>query len=227
MFSISKNNFPIHEKFETGLLMAVIGGFLDAYTYICYDGIFANAQTGNIVLLSISLIHHNADDIVSYLIPILFFSIGVFITEFFAARLIRTFFIVSLVIQLLMLSFIGFFPNLLPPFFNTAIISMDCSIQLSSFKKMAGIPYVSTMCTGNLRASMEALYGYFRTKDRTLFFRFLHFGSIIIFFALGAILGATSSTHFGNSAIFICCGLCLILLLVILTDFFVYRSKPN
>ena len=35
-----------------GSLLALAGGFLDAYTYICRGGVFANAQTGNIVLFS-------------------------------------------------------------------------------------------------------------------------------------------------------------------------------
>jgi len=34
-----------------GALLAVVGGFLDVYTFISRDGVFANAQTGNVVLL--------------------------------------------------------------------------------------------------------------------------------------------------------------------------------
>ena len=36
-----------------GLLLALVGGFLDAYTYVCRGHVFANAQTGNLVLLGI------------------------------------------------------------------------------------------------------------------------------------------------------------------------------
>ena len=43
---------PIHETFRVAALLAVVGGFLDAYTYILRGGVFANAQTGNIVLLA-------------------------------------------------------------------------------------------------------------------------------------------------------------------------------
>src|SRR3984885_11036617 len=37
----------------TGLLLAGAGGFLDAYTFVGRGGVFANAQTGNIVLLGV------------------------------------------------------------------------------------------------------------------------------------------------------------------------------
>ena len=44
---------PIHETFRVAALLAVVGGVLDAYTYILRGGVFANAQTGNIVLLGV------------------------------------------------------------------------------------------------------------------------------------------------------------------------------
>jgi uncharacterized membrane protein YoaK (UPF0700 family) len=34
-------------------LLAIAGGFLDAFTYIAHGGVFANAQTGNVVLLGV------------------------------------------------------------------------------------------------------------------------------------------------------------------------------
>ena len=37
------------ESFLVGALLAVSGGFLDAYTYLCRGGVFANAQTGNMI----------------------------------------------------------------------------------------------------------------------------------------------------------------------------------
>ena len=47
---------PAHETFRVAALLALVGGFLDAYIYILRGGVFANAQTGNMVLL-LSLIH--------------------------------------------------------------------------------------------------------------------------------------------------------------------------
>ena len=36
------------ESFPIGVLLALTGGFLDAYTYVSRGGVFANAQTGSI-----------------------------------------------------------------------------------------------------------------------------------------------------------------------------------
>ncbi len=43
------------ESFRMGALLAVTGGFFDVYTYLCRGKVFANAQTGNMVLLGISV----------------------------------------------------------------------------------------------------------------------------------------------------------------------------
>ncbi len=54
-----KHSYPISnqpsESLILGLFLAFVGGFLDAYTYVARDHVFANAQTGNIVLLGINI----------------------------------------------------------------------------------------------------------------------------------------------------------------------------
>ena len=50
------NTKPTIQRSETlglAVLLALAGGLLDAYTYLCRGGVFANAQTGKIVLLAI------------------------------------------------------------------------------------------------------------------------------------------------------------------------------
>lgn len=50
-----KQTKQMSETHLLAILLAVVGGFLDAYTYICRGHVFANAQTGNIVLLGLHL----------------------------------------------------------------------------------------------------------------------------------------------------------------------------
>ena len=65
------------EAFQLGAVLAVVGGFLDAYSYLFRGGVFANAQTGNIVLRGISLQKGKWQGAVHYTIPFLAFSAGV------------------------------------------------------------------------------------------------------------------------------------------------------
>ena len=43
------------DSFRAAVFIILSGGFQDAYTYTCRGEVFANAQTGNIVLLSTAL----------------------------------------------------------------------------------------------------------------------------------------------------------------------------
>lgn len=49
----------ISESIGLGLLLALAGGFMDAYSYIERGQVFANAQTGNILLFGINLSEGN------------------------------------------------------------------------------------------------------------------------------------------------------------------------
>ena len=44
------------ESFLVMGLLSVVGGYLDAYTYLCRGGVFANAQTGNIAALGFHIV---------------------------------------------------------------------------------------------------------------------------------------------------------------------------
>ena len=49
------SNTPAGERLFPVALLTLSGGLQDAYTYFCRGHVFANAQTGNIVLLGQSL----------------------------------------------------------------------------------------------------------------------------------------------------------------------------
>ena len=77
-----RSSLPMSESFLLGALLTVVGGYFDVYTYITRGGVFANAQTGNIVLLGINLADGDILQALSHLIPILAFVLGVFTAEF-------------------------------------------------------------------------------------------------------------------------------------------------
>ena len=54
-----KQKFETSESIRIGVVLAISGGFMDAYSYTGRGGVFANAETGNIVLLAISIGNKN------------------------------------------------------------------------------------------------------------------------------------------------------------------------
>ena len=71
----------ISESIELGIILALAGGFMDVYSYIGRDHVFANAQTGNIVLFGLHLADGEWMQAGTYIIPVLAFVLGIFIDE--------------------------------------------------------------------------------------------------------------------------------------------------
>ena len=59
---------------------------MDAYSYINRGKVFANAETGNIILMTLKICEGKFLESVNYLIPITSFAIGVAISEIIKRR---------------------------------------------------------------------------------------------------------------------------------------------
>lgn len=69
------------ESIKLGVILAIAGGFMDAYSYMCRGKVFANAQTGNILLLGINISERNWQMALRYLVPVLAFAIGIALAD--------------------------------------------------------------------------------------------------------------------------------------------------
>ena len=194
------------ETFRLSALLALSGGFQDAYTYNVRDRVFSNAQTGNVVLMSQHLMMGKWAEALHYLFPVIAFAMGVFVAE----RVQQKYkyrscihwrqIIVALEIAILFL--VGF----IPAQFNMAasmLVSFSCAMQVQTFRKVHGYGYASTMCIGNLRAGTESLSVYLRDKKPGALKKAVHYYGIILIFAVGAGLGGVMSLHIGLRAIWI------------------------
>ncbi len=76
-----KSKKQMSESFRTAAFLSVSGGLQDAYTYIFRDKVFANAQTGNIVLLSQCIANRDLELSIHYIVPLLFFAVGIAVAE--------------------------------------------------------------------------------------------------------------------------------------------------
>lgn len=139
----------------------------DAYTYMYRGKVFANAQTGNIVLLAQNLVDRNWQAALRYFSPLLFFALGVAMAECIRMRYQKAQKIhwrqLVLVMEIVLLFAVGFFPNDIDLLAN-AMVSFACAMQVQAFRKVNGYAFASTMCIGNLRSGMESLCAYGKTE---------------------------------------------------------------
>lgn len=192
------------ESMPLAIFLTLAGGFQDAYSYNCRGGVFANAQTGNIVLLGQNLAQGHWGAAFRYFIPLCAFLLGVYITErvhhCFRANEKIHWRQVILLIESLLLVITGLLPQTLNISAN-ALMSFACAMQVNSFRKFHGLPCATTMCIGNIRSATEMLCRYHITKDKTLRRKSIHYYFVILIFAIGATAGALITSVLGSPAI--------------------------
>ncbi|WP_130868544.1 YoaK family protein [Intestinimonas massiliensis (ex Afouda et al. 2020)] len=194
------------ESFRLGALLAVAGGILDAYTYLVRGGVFANAQTGNIVLLGVRLIQGQWAQVLHYLIPILAFAVGVIVAELIKQRFRYSGGVhwrqLTVGLELILLAVVAFLPSSLDSLANVAV-SFVCAVQVESFRKVNGNAFATTMCTGNLRSGTERLFLYLKSGERDHWARAVQYYGIILCFIAGAALGALCAGAMGQTGVLI------------------------
>ncbi len=200
------------ESMRLGALLAVAGGFFDAYTYLCRGGVFANAQTGNIVLLGLELAEREWLRALAYLAPILAFALGVVVAEVVKQRgkarqaggAGMHWRQVIVLAEFVLLPVAAFLPQRMNMAVNI-LISFVCAMQVEAFRKVRGSAFATTMCTGNLRSGTEQLVIWRQTGDANAARKARHYYCIILFFILGAALGAVCTDTLGERALLITC----------------------
>ena len=201
-----------------GILLAIVGGFLDAYTYVSRDGVFANAQTGNMVLLGIRAAQGEWKETVRFIPPILAFILGVLVAETVKIPRVRAI-VYSyrrfvLILECIVLFIVGALPESVPNMVVTVCIAFVSSMQISTFNKLDKWNYNSTVTTGNLRTATQAAYSAIVERDQEAKNQFKEFISIILCFLLGALTGTYLTMHIGDRAIWIASALLIISILL-------------
>ncbi|MBW6408718.1 YoaK family protein [Clostridium weizhouense] len=230
--NMSKNGYAnTSESVHLGILLAMVGGFLDAYTFVCRGGVFANAETGNIVLVGVAATNGNWKGAIMAFLPILAFIIGVIVAERIKEIKASAYFInvdsdrAILIIEIIVLFIIGFIPITAPNIFVTTTISFVSSVQISSFRKLVDSPYSTTMCTGNLRSASQAAYMAFRKKDNIYVVKLIRYCIILFSFLTGACLGGVSTIKVGVKSVWI--SAFILICAVILFSIDEYRLKTE
>lgn len=212
-----KQTKQMSESVFVAAFLCLSGGFQDAYTFFCRGEVFANAQTGNMVLMGTSFAAGDYRTGLRYLLPVLAFAAGIYIAE----RIRRHFKYYEkihwrqliIIMEIVMLFGVGWMPQKINLVANM-LVSFVCAMQVQSFRKVNGNAYASTMCIGNLRTATDMLCSYRVTSDKRLLNKSLLYYGFIGIFIVGAALGGVLTKQFEEGAIWISCGLLLAAFLI-------------
>ena len=210
VLSAKNHHGQMSESFLTAGLLSLSGGLQDAYTYLARGGVFANAQTGNIVLMSVRLFEGAWAQALRYLVPLTAFFLGVLAAELLHLRYkkMERFHWRQLVLlgEILLLAAVGFFPgswNLLA----NSVVSFACAMQVQAFRKVDGYAFASTMCIGNLRSGTESLCAWWKYGAPQARKKAGRYFGVIGLFGIGAGAGGALLPRLGLGTIWISCAL--------------------
>ena len=193
------------------LLLAMSGGCMDAFSYLFREQVFANAQTGNILLLGVNLSTGNFAVCFRYFCPILAFVFGIMLAYLICRLAGGHGHRAKLLVvggEALVLFAVAFMPQSVNVIAN-AMISLACGMQLECFGEFMGRRAATTMCIGNLRSMIHNIMEYVFGKDKAQRKNAVFFAVTILFFTFGAVIGNLFVQVLGTYAIW---GSCLILL---------------
>lgn len=199
----------VSETIRLGILLALSGGLMDAYSYLFRGEVFANAQTGNILLMSVYLSQGSWHQALQYALPVAAFALGILM-----AFLIRHWFWernsrfhwrqLGVLVEIGLLALVAFLPQEVNLLANS-VISLACGFQVEAFRKIHGNSIATTMCIGNLRAGIHATAEFCVSRRREDRNRALTYFTVILAFALGAVLGNLAICRWQSKAILCSC----------------------
>ena len=190
----------LFRRYSVSLALATVGGFLEAYTYVTRDGVFANAQTGNIARMGLNLAQGNILLTLRYLVPVIAFMAGVTLS-LQLRRVRQDWERIILWLEIALLFLVGLVPEGNLNMLATVTVSFVCALQVESFRKFGENAFASTMCTGNLRIATEHLNRYLSEKNRAELRTALQYYGIDLVFACAVLVGYWVTRAFGVRAV--------------------------
>ncbi len=224
--------YPVFEWLETGILLCAAGGFLDAYTYVTRGGVFCNAQTSNLIFLTLGIAAGDGAAALRYLIPVLLFIAGVFVSELclhLAKKKREEFRGHSYVLagEIAVLVVVGLLPPSVPDMLVNALVSLAAAVQFDNFRKMEGKPFATAFCTGNMRTATEHAMHSIAEKDAGAIRVTAKYALLILSFLGGVLAGYYASQAVGGYAAFIAAAILFVVLLSILAGNFLQRRAQR
>jgi uncharacterized membrane protein YoaK (UPF0700 family) len=204
------------------LLLTIANGFMDAHTYYVRGGVFANVQTGNVIFFAIDMSERKVHAALSHVWPILAFIVGIAIashiksgrTRKLVAHPLRW----AMAVQVAALVAIGFVPVSVAHAYVTVPIAFLAAVQMGLFRNIGDLAYLPVATTGNLMRFVESAFDGFVDRSAASRRACGIYGTLIVGFAGGALIGAFASRAWSAHAVWLAAGLLAVTLVLFIAD---------
>lgn len=146
------------ESLPVGMMLCVIGGCLDADSFLLHGHVFAGLQTGNLVLLGAGYSQLNKFQILKYLAAITSFICGLILTRIFQdhdRKIKRSFSLDAVIIEMTLLLAAVLSSAIVSDYTMIAIMSFVSGVQLQAFPRINGHPFTPLMMMGHMKKTVN------------------------------------------------------------------------
>lgn len=204
------------------LLLTLTNGFMDAHTYYVRGGVFANVQTGNVIFFAIDVSERRVAAALAHVWPILAFMVGVAVaahiksgrTEQWVSHPLRW----AMAVQVAALVVIGFVPVTVAHQYVTVPIAFLAAVQMGLFRNIGDLAYLPVATTGNLMRFVESAFDGLVERSAQARRACGVYGTLIVGFTGGALIGAFASRAWSAHAIWLAAGLLAVTLVLFIVD---------
>lgn len=189
------------QRYHTFVLLMLSGGFMGAYSYFLKGGVFANAETANLLILAFNIAELNTEGIISVLYPISAFFIGTFFSQMFIEKLGRRWIPTLLIVEIMALISLSLLPSETPDRVFHVVIAVLSSMQFNTFRKARGVAMSTLFCTAHLRGFGASLYSAIADRKGEELKKSLYHGGLLMTFLAGGISCSLISKSLGGYTI--------------------------
>ncbi|WP_428488393.1 YoaK family protein [Rhodopila sp.] len=194
-------------------LLTAAGGMLDVWVYLTHGHVFANAQTGNIVLFAIGLAAGHTVEALRHVPSMTAFVVGLLLSRTTGTMLKRSgrnSRAIRLSVECVLLVALAGVADRLSDHVVTACVGFLAAVQITTLSHIGDWSFNTGMTTGNLLGAVSAFsQACFDPRSKPHWFHTLALGWICVAFALGAILGGYLAPRWHGATLIAVAGLVL------------------
>lgn len=190
-------------------MMALCGGMLGVYAIISRMGVFASAQTANLIDLMCDLLGKDPGEISLRVLALVFYIAAMAVFVILEKRTSLNLEYGAILIDLAAVAAVGAIPETANPFIALYPIFFASSFQWCVFKGARGYVSATVFSTNNLKMTVTAFTEYLisgkneagraKALEKALFF-----GGTLLYFHVGVLIGYITGLFWGTRSVWLC-----------------------
>ena len=228
-FFDNREEFAPNERLWLFCMLMLIAGFWGGFTYSLRGKVFVNAQTGNLVFLSLGIASWDTALIKNALATFLAYFLGIITAELISKEINKVSFLIweriLLFFSLIVTICLGFIPETAPFEFTNFSIAFTAAMQFNTFERAHGMGMATPFCTNHVKQASANLIRFLKTRDSNKLRISLSHLSMILSFVTGATLSIFLGKIFLGKAIWLSSFLILITLYFFSKSLKTYKIK--